>query len=49
MAVWLLNHARELLELLPEDVCAELCDKLDLKAHEIRLWKDISHKMHILP
>jgi alpha,alpha-trehalase len=47
MAVWALNHARELLELLPQDVRAELCDKLEFKPDEFRLWEDISRKMYV--
>jgi alpha,alpha-trehalase len=48
MAVWVLNHAREMLDLLPEDVRRELCAKLDLSAEEFRLWEDISHKMRVV-
>jgi alpha,alpha-trehalase len=48
MAVWVLDRAREVLDLLPEDVRQEVCGKLDLAAEEFRLWEDISRKMRVV-
>jgi len=48
MAVWVLHRAREVLDLLPEDVRREVCGKLDLCAEEFRLWEDIGRKMRVV-
>ena len=48
MAVWVLDRAREVLDLLPEDVRQQLCGKLDLAAEEFRLWEDIGRKMRVV-
>jgi alpha,alpha-trehalase len=48
MAVWVLNRAREMLDLLPEDVRREVCGKLDLSDEEFRFWEDISRKMRVV-
>jgi alpha,alpha-trehalase len=48
MAVWVLDRAREVLDLLPEDIRREVCGKLDLSAEEFRLWEDISRKMRVI-
>lgn len=47
MAVWVLCHALELLELLSEDQREELCEKLDLRQDEIEHWQEISQKMRV--
>jgi alpha,alpha-trehalase len=48
MAVWVLDRAREVIDLLPEDVHREICSKLDISAEEFRLWEDICHKMRVV-
>jgi alpha,alpha-trehalase len=48
MAVWVLDRAREVLDLLPEDVRREVCGKLGLSAEELRLWEDICRKMRVV-
>jgi alpha,alpha-trehalase len=48
MAVWVLNEALEVLDLLPEDRSRELSETLDLSPEELELWEDISHKMRII-
>jgi alpha,alpha-trehalase len=48
MAVWVLNRAREILDLLPKDVRREMCGKLEISAEEFRLWEDISRKMRVV-
>jgi alpha,alpha-trehalase len=47
-AVWVLCRARELLHLLPEDRCHELCEKLELGQEEIDRWDDISRTMRVV-
>jgi len=48
MAVWVLNRAREVLDLLPEDARREVCGKLGLSEEEFRLWEDICSKMRVV-
>jgi len=47
MTVWVLSHALELLEILPEDHYKELRELLDLKDAEMERWDEISKKMKI--
>ena len=48
MTVWVLNRAREVLDMLPEDARREVCGKLGLSAEEFRLWEDICRKMRVV-
>lgn len=48
MTVWVLNRAREMLDILPQDARREVCDKLHLAAEEFRLWEDICRKMRVV-
>jgi alpha,alpha-trehalase len=48
MAIWVLDRAREVIDLLPEDVRREICSKLELSAEELRLWEDIGNKMRVV-
>ena len=48
MAVWVLTHALEVLQTLPEDRASELCEKLQINQEEIDLWRDISRKMRLV-
>jgi alpha,alpha-trehalase len=48
MAVWVLKHARRLLDLLPEDVRSGLCERISLGPEELRQWKDVERKMRIV-
>jgi len=48
MAVWVLDRAREVLDLLPEDVRQEVCAKLGFSTEEFRLWEDIRGKMRVI-
>ncbi|NLC71810.1 MAG: glycoside hydrolase family 65 protein [Desulfuromonadaceae bacterium] len=48
LTVWLLCRALELLEILPEDQRAALCDTIDLQPREIGEWEEISRKMRIV-
>lgn len=48
MAVWTLLCAMELLELLPTESHKELCERLNLREDEIKLWNDISRKMRLV-
>jgi alpha,alpha-trehalase len=47
MAVWVLNCARSLLKLLPEDAEREVRKKLSITDEEVDKWRDISHRMRI--
>ncbi|MGA6924649.1 MAG: glycosyl hydrolase family 65 protein, partial [Desulfosarcina sp.] len=47
MAVWVLERALEILDNLPEDICGQLLEKLDLQPEERRRWQDITRKMFI--
>jgi alpha,alpha-trehalase len=48
MTVWVLNRAREVLDLLPEDARREVCGKMGLSAEEFRFWEDICRKMRVV-
>jgi alpha,alpha-trehalase len=48
MTVWVLDRARELLDLLPGDVRSEIRGKLALETDELRLWEDISRRMRVI-
>ncbi|MDH3601120.1 MAG: hypothetical protein OEU26_15985, partial [Candidatus Tectomicrobia bacterium] len=48
MAVWVLCRALEVLDLLPEDRCAELREKLEFTEQECERWEEISRKMRIV-
>jgi len=47
MAVWVLCRALDIHGILPEDRCAELCERLEVSPEELRRWDDISHKMYM--
>jgi trehalose/maltose hydrolase-like predicted phosphorylase len=47
MAVWCLERALRLFDILPEERCRELCDVLSLSAAERKRWDDISRKLFI--
>ncbi len=48
MAVFVLNRAIKLFELLPEQQWKELCERLDINEAEKVRWKEISHKMLVV-
>ncbi|MFQ5932094.1 MAG: glycoside hydrolase family 65 protein, partial [Nitrospiraceae bacterium] len=47
-AVWVLERAIEVLDLLKQDRRAELVEELDLRGEEIERWKEITRKMTIV-
>ncbi len=47
MAVWVIERALEVLNVLNEERRNELSEELDLKDNEIKRWKDITRKMTI--
>jgi alpha,alpha-trehalase len=47
MAVWTLARSLELLKILPENQCNEICQRLKITESEIDLWDDVSRKMFI--
>ena len=47
MAVWVLNRALELLDVLDEVACREVCEKIGLSEDEKELWRQISRKMKV--
>ncbi|ADE16233.1 beta-phosphoglucomutase family hydrolase [Nitrosococcus halophilus Nc 4] len=48
MAVFVLNKALELFQLLPEQECQQLCEKLAIQESEKTRWQDISRKMRVV-
>jgi alpha,alpha-trehalase len=48
MAVWVLATALEVLQILPEDRCRELCEALQLEEKEIAHWQDVSRRMRVV-
>jgi alpha,alpha-trehalase len=47
MAVWVLERALEVLDLLPPERCRELKHKIGLRSDELKRWTDISCKMTV--
>jgi beta-phosphoglucomutase family hydrolase len=47
MAVWTICRALELLEILSEQCCNEICARLDLTSEELKLWDQVSRKMFV--
>ncbi|WP_269724277.1 glycoside hydrolase family 65 protein [Nitrosococcus watsonii] len=47
MAVFVLNKALELFQLLPAQACQQLCEKLTIEESEKARWRDLSRKMRI--
>ncbi|MBN1238324.1 MAG: HAD-IA family hydrolase [Gammaproteobacteria bacterium] len=47
MAVWVLRHALEVLDLLPDIRRAELTSRLRLSADEIERWRDVGSRMFV--
>jgi len=47
MAVWVLNRALEILQVLPEDIHHQIREKLDLGDEELDRWRDITRRMRI--
>jgi alpha,alpha-trehalase len=47
LAVWVLSRAIELLQILPEDHCDELCEKLYISKDEVSNWDKISRQMFV--
>jgi alpha,alpha-trehalase len=48
MAVFVLNRALELFELLPDPECRRLCEKLGIEESEKTRWEDIRRKMRVV-
>lgn len=48
MAVWVLNQALMLFDILPAERCKELCESLGLSSDELHRWKEVSWKMRII-
>ncbi|MGQ4810415.1 putative glycosyl hydrolase [Candidatus Entotheonellaceae bacterium PAL068K] len=48
MAVWVLCRALDVLDMLPEDRCSELREKLEFTESESERWDDISRKMRVV-
>lgn len=48
MAVWCLEHALEVLELISEESRQELVELLDLKDRELKRWREIARKMTVI-
>jgi len=47
MAAWVLTRARDVLDLLPRDHAAKLCEWIGLEEAEIECWEDIGRRMSI--
>jgi alpha,alpha-trehalase len=47
MAVWVLEQAMEIMEILPEDISKQLKERLQLGDKEQERWRDITSKMYI--
>ena len=47
MAVWVLDRALEILQVLPEDIHHQIREKLDLGDEELDRWRDITRRMRI--
>ncbi len=48
MVVFVMNRALELQDILPQQEWDQLCERLDLRKHEIDRWVEISRKMRVV-
>jgi alpha,alpha-trehalase len=48
MAVWVLARARDVLDLMPANVCRRLCERLAITDAEIAEWDTISRRMRLV-
>ncbi len=47
MAVWVIEHALQLLDLLDDGCCLNLKETVGVADEDIEKWKDITHKMYV--
>lgn len=47
MVAWVMLRAIEILHLIPESDCADLCSMLNIQPEEVKLWEEISTKMRV--
>lgn len=47
MTVWVLQHALDLLEFMPEDIVERLKENLVIKGRETEKWEDLTRKMTV--
>ena len=48
MAVWVLVHARAVLDILPADLRRRVCDRVGLTDDEVAVWDTISRRMRLV-
>ncbi|MCX3059883.1 glycoside hydrolase family 65 protein [Streptomyces beihaiensis] len=46
-AAWVLERALDLLEMLPEPRCRELCELIGFDGGEAELWRDVAHRLYV--
>ena len=47
MAAWVLDRARDVLDLLPKGHCRQLCERMGLVFEDIKDWEEISRKLRV--
>jgi alpha,alpha-trehalase len=47
MAAWVLDRARDVLDLLPKGHCRQLCERIGLTRENIAHWEEISRKLRV--
>jgi alpha,alpha-trehalase len=47
MVAWVLDRARDVLDLLPKGHCRQLCERIGLKFDDIAHWETISRKLRV--
>jgi alpha,alpha-trehalase len=47
MAAWVLDRARDVLDLLPKRHCHQLCERIGLRLEDIDQWEEISRKLRV--
>ncbi len=47
MAVWVIQRALDMLDVMDESCCEELHEKIGITEQDIEKWKDMTHKMFI--
>ena len=48
MAAWVLNRARDIIDIMPEPACLRLCERLGLRVEEAEKWDEIGRKLRIV-
>ena len=47
MAAWVLDRARDVLDLLPQAICSQLCERIGLNVEATDRWEEMARKLRV--